>query len=155
MLVVQTNLAKTYQSLGREEDALQMRRDVYSGHLKLHGEEHHHSLLAASNYAGSLFSLQRFEEAKSLLRRTTPVARRILGDSKETTLKMLWIHAEMLCEDDGTTLDDLRELVTTLEDSARGARRVYGSAHPFAKGCEYYLQRLRAVLAARETPGSA
>ena len=68
-------------------------------------------------------------------------------------IKMLCIHAEMmLCEDDGTTLDDLRELVTTLKDSARGARRVYGSAHPFSKGFEYFLRRLRAVLAASETP---
>jgi len=49
-------------------------------------------------------------------------------------------------------LADLRKAVTTLEDSARGARRVYGSSHPFADGCECYLRILRAALAARETP---
>ena len=38
-----------------------------------------------------------------------------------------------------------------LEDSARGVRRVYGSAHPFSKGFDYYLPKLRAALAARET----
>ena len=106
----------------------------------------------SNNYAESLRNLERFTEAKSLLRKTMPVARRVLGENHEITHKMLWIHAEMLCEDDSTTLDDLRELVTTLEDSARGARRVYGSAHPFSKGCEYYLERLRAALAAREAP---
>jgi hypothetical protein len=54
-------------------------------------------------------------------------------------------------------LDDLRDALNMLEDSARGARRVYGSAHPFSKGFDYYLPKLRAALAARETPspGSA
>ena len=85
-----------------------------------------------------------------------PVARRVLGKSHEVVIKMLWTHA-MLHEDDSTTLDDLRKLVNTLEDSARGVRRVYGSAHPFAKGFDYHIKKSRAVLAARETPspGSA
>ncbi len=52
MLAVQANLAITYQNLGRNEEALQMRRDVYSGYLKLHGEEHEMTLSAANNYAG-------------------------------------------------------------------------------------------------------
>ena len=60
----------------------------------------------------------------------------------------------MLHKDDSTTLDDLRKLVNTLEDSARSARRVYGSAHPFAKGFLYHIEHSRAALAARETPGS-
>ena len=33
-------------------------------------------------------------------------------------------------ERDGATLDDLREAVTTLEDTERIARRVLGGAHP-------------------------
>ena len=81
-----------------------------------------------------------------------PVARRVLGESHEVTLKLLWIHAEMLYKDDSAKRADLRKAVTTLEDSARGARRVYGSSHPFADGCECYLRILRAALAARETP---
>ena len=101
--------------------------------------------------------LKLFEEGKSLLRKTMPVARRVHGENHEITLKMLWIHAEVLHEDDSTTLDDLRKLVNTLEDSARGARRVYGASHPFAKGFLYHIEHSRAALAARETPspGSA
>ena len=53
-------------------------------------------------------SLERFEEAKSLLRKTMPVARRVLGESHELTLKMRWIYAAALYRDDGATLDDLR-----------------------------------------------
>ena len=77
MLLVQGNLAITYQALGRFEEALSMRREVYSGRLKLNGEEHEDTLRTANNYADSLVNLERFEEAKSLLRKTMPVARRV------------------------------------------------------------------------------
>ena len=36
------------------QEALQMKRDVYSGRLKLNGEEHGKTLIAANNYAQSL-----------------------------------------------------------------------------------------------------
>ena len=123
--------------------------------MRLHGEDHRETFIAALNYASSLGVLRRVEEAKSLLRKTIPVARRVLGESHEIAIKMLWIHAGVLYKDDSSTLDDLRELVNTLEDSARGARRVYGGSHPFVVGTEYHIEKSRAALAARETPGSA
>ena len=138
--------------LGRLEQALCVRRDVYNGTLKLHGKEHRDSLREANNYAADLSDLQRHAEAKSLLRKTMPVAQRVLGESHEVTLKLLWIHVEMVYKDDSATLANLRKAVNTLEDAARDARRVYGSAHPFAEGCEYHLEKSRAALAARETP---
>ena len=54
--------------------------------------------------------------------------------------------------DPGATLDDLNEAVTTLEDAGRIARRVFGSAHPLAKGLGRALQIGRAALGTRETP---
>ena len=65
-----------------------------------------------------------------------------------------------LCEDAGATLADLREAVTTLEDTERIARRVLGGAHPTTESIEDDLQGARAALGARETaetpsPGSA
>ena len=65
-----------------------------------------------------------------------------------------------LYEDDGATLDNLREAVTTLEDTERIARRVLGGPHPTTKGIGYDLRKSRAalrdLLRARETPsGSA
>ena len=68
---------------------------------------------------------------------------------------MLCISAEMLHKDESATLADLRDALNMLEDSARGARRVYGTSHPFAMGFLYHIQMSRAALAARETPGSA
>ena len=103
--------------------------------------------------AGSLKDHQRFEEAKSLLRRTIPVARRVLGEGADLTLRMRWIYAEALYKGDGATLDDLREAVMTLEDIERTGRRVFGGAHPLTTGIEGYLRNARAALRASETPG--
>ena len=150
MLIAQCNLACTYRVLGRHEEALQMKRDVYSGRLKLNGEEHEETLMQAYNYAVSLYGLQRYEETKALLRKTMPVARRVLGELHRLALKMRWLYARVLYEDDGATLDDLREAVTTLEDVERTARRVLGGVHPFTKGIEETLQSSQAALRARE-----
>ncbi len=127
-----------------------MFHDVYSGRLMLNGEEHQSTLRAALNYASSLSELQRFEEAKALLRKTLPVARRVLGGKDRLTLKMRWTYAQSLYLDAGATLDDLREAVTTIEDTERTARRVLGGAHPDAVGIETSMQNARAKLRARE-----
>ena len=58
--------------------------------------------------------------------------------------------------DPDATLDDLREAVTTLEDTDRIARRVMGGGHPLTLDIQDCLRNARATLAARETPsGSA
>ena len=129
-----------------------MRRDVYSGTSKLHGEQNKHSLAQAFNYGKDLIDLQRFEEAKSLLRKTIPLARRVLGEGHRLTLMMRSIYANALYRAEGATLDDVREAVKTYEDAARIARRVFGGAHPLTEGIEHDLQQARAALRARETP---
>ena len=53
---------------------------------------------------------------------------------------------------EGATLADLREAVTTLEETERTARRVLGGAHPLTDAIEDTLQNARAALRARETP---
>ena len=123
-----------------------MKRDVYTGHLKLNGEEHEITLMVANNYVSALKDLKHFKEAKSLLLRTIPVARRTLGEGHHLTLIMRWTSAEALYSDPGATLDDLREAVTTLEEIERIARRVFGSTHPLTTGIEDELQNARAAL---------
>ena len=142
MLVAEGNLACTYEKLGRVEEALRLRQEVYSGLLRL-DDEHEATLRAAENLASSLNGLQRFEETKVLLRKTMPVTRRVLGKSNEITLRMRWNYAEALRRDDGATLDDLREAVTTLEDAARVARRVLGGANPLTEEIEEQLRDAR------------
>ena len=155
ILVAQGNLANTYQQLGRLEEALIIRREVHSGCIKHIGEEHALTLHAANNYAASLLLLKRFEEAKALMRKTMPIARRVLGEGSEMCLGMRMNYARVLCQAEGATLDDLREAVTALEETERTARRVLGGAHPLTEGIEESLRDARAALRARETPSSA
>ena len=110
------------------------------------------TLIAANNYANCLVNLQHYEEARSLMRKTIPVARRVLGEGATFTLRTRWNYARALCKDPAATLDDLRESVTNLEDTERIARRMLGGAHPIATGIEQGLRYARAALRARETP---
>ena len=64
------------------------------------------------------------------MRKTMPVARRVLGESHETHAQDGETLREGALRDPGATLDDLREAVATLEDVERIARRVLGGAHP-------------------------
>ena len=79
-----------------------------------------------------------------------PIARRVLGDGHDTTLRSRTIYAVALCQDDAATLDDLREAVATLEDAERTARRVLGGTHPLTMQIENIQQRSREALSARE-----
>ena len=101
--------------------------------------------------------MNRFEEAKALLLKTIPEARRVIGTSHdlkdaEITIRMKTIYAVALGSDPAATLDDLREAVTTLEDAERIARRVLGGAHPITESVKTALRNARDILRARETP---
>jgi hypothetical protein len=128
---------------------MRMRHEVYSGSLRLNGGGHVYTIRAAMNYASSLVALERVQEAKSLLRRSISVARRVLGDSNDLTLRTRALYADTLYRDDAT-LDDLRESVRTFEEIEPSARRVLGGAHPITMKIERYLQHARAALRARE-----
>ena len=111
-----------------------------------------HDLTAATNYSSSLLSLKRFEEAKSILSKATRVARRALGEDHIRTLQLRWNCGLALHADPDATLDDLREAVTTLQETAKTTRQVYGGAHPLTVEIEASLQAACAKLRARETP---
>ena len=150
--MAQGNLAITYEELGRYEEALEIKRDVYLRRLKLNGKEDYDTIRESNNYASTLVDLKRFKEARSLMRKMVPVARRVLGENSLITLSMRVNSARALYDDPAATLDHLREAVTTLEDTARIARRVLGGAHPRTAGLEVDLKLSRAALRARETP---
>ena len=97
-----------------------------------------------------IINLKRFEEAKALLRKTMPMARRVLGEHNILGFRMRKLYTEPLYRDPAATLDDLREAATTLEETARIARRVLGGAHPLTTEIGQDLQKSRTVLHARE-----
>ena len=115
------------------------------------------TLREAFNNANDFLELRRFKEAKTLLCKVMPVARRVLGKNNDLTLRMMSIYASSLYMNDRATLDDLREAVTTFEEAGRIARRVMGGQNPTTKEIEFDLRNARFALRARETPppGSA
>ena len=148
ILDVQGNLSINYEKLGRLEDALRLKRDVYSGSMKLSGEEDESTLLAANNYANILNDMQRHAEARELLRKSIPVARRALKDNDSITLKMRWLYARALYADPAAPLDNLREAVATLESVANSWKQILGPAHPETPKVQAALQEARETLAA-------
>ena len=94
------------------------------------------------DYSNSLIELKRDKEAKALLRKMIPVARRVLGENDDITLRMRCIYAQSLYEDDGAKLDDRRAAVTTFDNLTQTARRVLGGAHPFTKAADQILQEI-------------
>ena len=139
MLVLQGNLASSYARLGRLEEASSLYRDVYSGFLRIHGEEHQDTVRYANNYAMNLIELRRFAEARNLLRKIIPVARRVLGDDHELTLSL----REDLCQailDGEFAATEKCEALAMLEDTAGAMRRVFGPNHPDTLHAEQVLK---------------
>ena len=60
------------------------------------GMENENTLISANNYASFLIFLKRFEEAKALMRKTIPVARRVLNEGNDLKLMMRWNYAKAL-----------------------------------------------------------
>ena len=77
------------------------------------------------------------------------MARSVLGDDHRLTLRLRWHYARALYENTSATLDDLRDAVTTLEDTDRTARQVLGGTHPTTMGIECGLREARDALAVR------
>ena len=134
MLAFQGNNALKLKQLNppRFEQALRLQRDVYEGYLKRNGEEHPLTLRAATNLAVTRNDLKRYKEVKASR-----------------------AYAIMLYTDPSATLDDLREAVTTLEETTRTTRRVLGGAHPLTSEIEEALGNLRAALRAHDTPSTS
>ena len=108
--------------------------------------------MAANNCANGLVGLQRFKEAKSLLRKVIPVARRVLSESDALNFRMRKIFAITLYEPPDATRGDLLEAVAELEDLEPTARRMLGGAHPLVLAIERNLDESRGALYARGLP---
>ena len=83
------------------------------------------------------------------------MAQRNYGDNDDKFIRIRALYAKARYRAHGATLDDVREAVTTLEDTERTARRVLGSAHPIVGSIGTFLRHAREALAARETPSAS
>ena len=86
------------------------------------------------------------------MRKMLPVARRVLGESHDVTLRMQWIYARPLYSDTNATLGELRVAVKTTLEVAEGiARRVLGASNPLLGELETALQDSRTALARKSS----
>ena len=105
-------------------------------------DEDEKTLLAANNYAMVLLELQRFEEAKKVLRRTVPVARRVLGAEHALTLS-LREDLSRATLGGASSAEEKREALRILEEVAGVMRRVFGPAHPETLRAQRQLEHYR------------
>ena len=142
--------------LGRVEEALRIERDVYSGYVKLNGEEARDTLHEALNFAMTLRKAGHKPEAKEFLRTRSPVADRALGRENYISLRLRWLHANSLCDDADATLDELVQAEATLKSVLGSWRRIMGASHPDTIPLEHAVVRVQAALAAHQSaPGDS
>ena len=154
-LNTQCNLANTYQKIGRYAECLKMQRLNFALSLRVYGREEEETLAAVINLVAVLLDWDgsgpgRFDEVKSLLSQSLPVARRVLGESHRITLISRLSYEEARYLDPRATLNDHRGAVVALEEVARDARRVLGAAHPHVEQMERSLRSARRALHVRE-----
>ena len=143
------NIALSYSSLDRDEEALILRREVYAKSKALEQEE---KLIFtnALNFAVSLRKTKRFTEMKSFLRKQLPRARRALGAEDGIYFDLRRNYAACLCFADGASRDDVVESIAILEELAPTTRRVLGLVHPFTEDIQYLLEEAQRKLASFE-----
>ena len=147
MLVARSNLANRYSALGRLEEALLLRQEVYARTSALHGL-HGDTLLTAANLASTLVDdLEQLDEARAFLRDRIPEAIRVLGKNHDLTFKLQRMHAQCLFENAGASLEDVTAAIAALEDLDRRQTQVFGSRHPQTAGTRRFLAEARETLA--------
>ena len=130
ILNMKDNLANCYRSLGRLDEALAIRRELYARSVPL-SLEPVFIYLRALNLSSSLQHARRHAEAKSFLQEQVPKARRALGEVHELYLKLCLNYGQAICFEGSR--EDVVESTTLLEELSSTTRRIYGPAHPFAE----------------------
>mmetsp|Transcript_16709 Transcript_16709/g.47733 ORF Transcript_16709/g.47733 Transcript_16709/m.47733 type:complete len:376 (+) Transcript_16709:346-1473(+) len=153
ILVAQTNIALCYYKLGRHQEALDLRREIYARGLAL-GVPSKDLFIDVLNLSWSMKECGLCAESKSFLREQLPAARRALGADHDTVIQLRWQHADALRLSDGASRDDVVEAVTLLEELSRTTQRIYGTSHPLANDIRNALGWARETLAAFDTSTS-
>ena len=146
-----SNMALTLKLLGRSEESLAIKREVYEKRHLL--RSHHQALVATHNFCTALEDERLYAEARALLRETIPDARRTLGEEDDLTLRFRKRYATCLCRVDGASRNDIAEAMEILEDVDQRARRVFGPAYPYWADVPDWLEYARKRL--EYTPGAA
>ena len=148
LLQTKCNLAVCYSGLGRNEEALKVRREVYARTVALRLSLPDEQVFVSSlNLAISLGHTGRYKEAKSFLREQLPAARRAFGEDGYMFLEFRSLYAEITLRDRSSTLDDFDEAELIVEDVVRRCQRVMGAVHPTTQTNKRLLHALKKIYA--------
>ena len=147
IIATKDNLGICYARLGRDEDALALRCELYTRSVALNHSSFERCGLAL-NLCNSLVDTNRCSEGTRFLRKILPEARCGLGLDHGLYLKLRWTLAICLFKDDGAPQDNLVEAVTILEELSTTARQVYSNCHPYTTRIQGHLEAARSTLAA-------
>ena len=146
VLAAKANLASCLANVGRHEEALRLRRDVYARSSILHGSASDDALLDAANLASSLIVSQAFDEVIPFLRERILVANQAFGPDHVRALDLAAFLSEALRLNPDATRADLSESESILVNVLQRQRRVLGPAHPNTKNSEQALSFIRESL---------
>ena len=102
-------------------------------------------------FAAELHSLEHHTEAKRILLKVIPNARRTLGAEHDLTLNLREIYGNFLYQDPSASRGDVVDAIEIFEDVQRRARRVFGPDHPHWEGLPHALTTARKKLASFDT----
>ena len=141
-----TNVANCYDYLGRKDEALVIRREIYAWRRINLGFSNDLTQTAALNVSHSLIESGRIPEAKSICYEVIGA----LPPDKLISFNMLRLRQKLAWAefDDG----NLREAQAMYEDLERSTLRVLGPAHPLTQGVKTYLKVTRSRRAAATLP---
>ena len=148
---VLSNMAASFEEIGRIEDALRIKRTVYAHRVKRKGQDDEATIRFGNNLSLALIKNARFAEAKQFTRAHEPVARRALGDRHSETLRAVSILAEALYQDPAAPRADLLEAEARLVGLLPTARIIYGPSNPQTQVIETQLEHARWKLAVFRT----
>ena len=140
-LIAHTSIADCYEDLGRNEELLAKRRDIYERMVKLRGAAHPATLIDATRLAEALIAEGCYREARSFSAQQSRVARRVLGSESRDTLDLRVSYAISLYKDDVSRLD---AALAILVDTHQTARRVFSDAHPITRAVQQGISEARA-----------
>ena len=141
ILITQGRLVDCLSKIGRQAEALNLKREIYAETEAMYGAVHKETLAVAYNLAVAMELNNHNDEAVSFMRKHLPVARRLIGPDDSLTLLMSAFLAKNTTAK-GCTYEELLQAVTLMQDTVQRLRRVFGLAHPETRRCEAMLSRM-------------
>ena len=146
-LATMGNIAICHDDLGHHEESLALRRKILATRRQRFSPEDPLILQDVANLGTSLVHTRQLTEARSLMRKYLPIARRVLGLDHEITFGLIENLAGAIFENALAPREDLVEVDEILTKQLKRLRQVLGAAHPATQRHENHLKKIQERLA--------